>query len=1308
MAENTIDNLSIEVTASADKAASMFDRLASSAGRLRGAASGAAGGMQDMAQGARDAGTAMQQAGTQSGRARSNIKGVGNDAKNAGDNAKKGASGVSVFWNALKRVGSISFKGIKGALYDLPKYFGGKLISNVRQAVSGIDQFFSSIKRIAFYRAIRTALKLITQGFSEGIQNLYAWSAAVNGSFAASMDRLATSSLYLKNSLGAMVSPLIEAIAPAVDFIVDKFVNLLNVINQVFAVLAGKTSYTAAKKVAAQWQDASDSASGSAKKAANEIKRTLLGFDEINKLNGDTPKNGTGSGGISAAKNAGSMMFENRDISGLVRNMVEGGDFSLVGRTVADKINKALGSINWESIKLSAVGITDSITSMINGFIQDIDPNVIGKSLAEVINTATTVIDRFWSSIEWAEAGRKTRQAIVKFFSEINVAKAADALTGKFRSIVTYIANALPQSPQEWDLIGTKISGFINRALTRIPWPSIGNIAGNLLVGGLRVMKILADNMTLTNIAKGIKTAIQSACEKITAADVASWVNSVLKDVLSAVGVLLSIDLKFGNVTVNPLTLITFGVAATSLLKNSIGKIFGATSVSGLGKGLAFTAGVALGIQAIVDIADVINGIKSNGKVNWSKVGSFIKNSAMSTGMFLMATGHYRAGIIALGIGLVAEPVINRITDIIKDIKENGFSASTFWDIIKTVLTAAIPGVVALGSGIFKAKIGMKLGLSSVAMDAAGSAIGSGGLMSSFIAALKAMFSSALGATFGSVALMGGAVVLTTYIAMKIIPEEVDFESSKRSFENNPTDPVSVYSDPLMGGNVYGTNNPSQLKYLPGFEGDPTMVVGVDYVANGNKSYKNSTLGKYLTDTMAKVKSEVTTKVKSVAGTLTKIVSGKLVPITGDTTTTNTVKSVAGAVSTYLGGKIAPVMSDTATTNTVSGRAGLGMKLAGMAYQNIVGDTSTTNTVKGAAGAGMAYTWDGFMPITKDTLTTNTVKAAPGAGMTYTWDGYAPITKDTVTTNTVNAVPGTNMSSGGWLGGLTARVGDTSAIATINAVAGSNMNDGFSWWGSGNLTPNVSDTSASASVNAYAGDNMVGGSWWGGLTPNVEDTSSSVWVDADTPWWYWGKSLLSWIGADNLQTTLWINAAVSNIQQTVSSVQNTVANVSSAISSAFSKAKGGIFSNGAWSDIPQYASGRYGVNHGSLFWAGENGAEIVGTAGGRTEVLNRSQIASAMYSAVQAAMAPAAANFASAAESMGGADVGFDLETLAEMVRQGVEQAMSRSNDLDRQRNEYLRQINDKDFTAEVTSDSINNAQRRMNRRAGTTVVAVG
>lgn len=88
-----------------------------------------------------------------------------------------------------------------------------------------------------------------------------------------------------------------------------------------------------------------------------------------------------------------------------------------------------------------------------------------------------------------------------------------------------------------------------------------------------------------------------------------------------------------------------------------------------------------------------------------------------------------------------------------------------------------------------------------------------------------------------------------------------------------------------------------------------------------------------------------------------------------------------------------------------------------------------------------------------------------------------------------------------------------------------------------------------------------------------------------------------------------------------------------------SKATGGVFVGGRWSNIPQFAAGgyiaggrsswwnhlnKYGGGttnaHGTLFAAGEAGPEVVGHIGGRTEVLNRSQLASTMFSAVSSAM----------------------------------------------------------------------------------------
>ena len=79
-------------------------------------------------------------------------------------------------------------------------------------------------------------------------------------------------------------------------------------------------------------------------------------------------------------------------------------------------------------------------------------------------------------------------------------------------------------------------------------------------------------------------------------------------------------------------------------------------------------------------------------------------------------------------------------------------------------------------------------------------------------------------------------------------------------------------------------------------------------------------------------------------------------------------------------------------------------------------------------------------------------------------------------------------------------------------------------------------------------------------------------------------------------------------------LRNKVLNFKAKLLSWFKEA-GGAFYKGAWHDIPQYASGG-APRHGTMFVAGEAGAEAVGHIGGRTEVLNQSQMAAVMYSAV--------------------------------------------------------------------------------------------
>ena len=123
------------------------------------------------------------------------------------------------------------FSAIKGDAINRVKNFGNQLSS-----VAG------AFRRIMFYRAVRTIIKEIGEAFKDGVNNLYQWSKQLNGSFAQAMDKISTAGLYMKNSIGAMVAPLINAFAPVLDYLIDRFVDLLNVINQVLSLLSGATS----------------------------------------------------------------------------------------------------------------------------------------------------------------------------------------------------------------------------------------------------------------------------------------------------------------------------------------------------------------------------------------------------------------------------------------------------------------------------------------------------------------------------------------------------------------------------------------------------------------------------------------------------------------------------------------------------------------------------------------------------------------------------------------------------------------------------------------------------------------------------------------------------------------------------------------------------------------------------------------------------------------------------------------------------------------------------------------------------------
>lgn len=218
-----------------------------------------------------------------------------------------------------------------------------------KKTSSAITKIPRAFGRIAMYRAIRSAVKAITSATTEGLTNLKAYSDVVGTAFAPAVDNLRRHVLWLKNAFATALRPVIEALIPVIQHLVDWLVKTSDFLAQVFSVMTGKVDdkgrYT---KAVLSDLEASN-------KKAKELRRTLLGFDEINRLDGNTGSDETSNAGL---------MFTQADISNEARETAEKWSAALA------KIKSFVEGIDWSIVLkvLAAIvairGITKIVTAV--------------------------------------------------------------------------------------------------------------------------------------------------------------------------------------------------------------------------------------------------------------------------------------------------------------------------------------------------------------------------------------------------------------------------------------------------------------------------------------------------------------------------------------------------------------------------------------------------------------------------------------------------------------------------------------------------------------------------------------------------------------------------------------------------------------------------------------------------------------------------------------------------------------------------------------------------------------------------------
>ena len=386
----------------------------------------------------------------------------------------KSVSALQKFGGFIKGIAGNSFgKFGEGALW-----LGGKLGFLANQ-----------FARVAMYRFIRTVIKEITQAMVTGVNNVYAYSTAIGGSLAPAMDSIATSGLYASNALGAMASPILESLAPAIDFLIDKFVALINIINQFFAFLGGHATWTKAIKQQTKFNSELGKGGGAARHAKKELDLYLASFDELHVMN-DPNKHSGGRGGGAGGGLDPSSMFEQAEFDGPVadfasriKELFANKDWKGLGIFIGESINKGINAIDWKGMGRTVGKGIDAVFTVSYNFMKTVRWDTIGSKVGDFLNEAMYQID-------WDQVGKTIAQGflvipqmILGLVTTLDWSAIVANLVSSITGFLNEIADVLDS--YNWSAIGNKLGTEFGEMLKEVDWLGLGDGALRLFFTAL-------------------------------------------------------------------------------------------------------------------------------------------------------------------------------------------------------------------------------------------------------------------------------------------------------------------------------------------------------------------------------------------------------------------------------------------------------------------------------------------------------------------------------------------------------------------------------------------------------------------------------------------------------------------------------------------------------------------------------------------------------------------------------------------------------------------------------------------------------
>ena len=382
---------------------------------------------------------------------------------------KRGAGLKSIFSRVAtfgKSVGSgLGLLAKNGA----KKLFGG-LADHTQKATAGLGGLFRKLLAIV---GIGALVKKAFDLGAEGMGNLYKADAKTKSSIA-SLNNALTG---LKNALASAFAPILNVVAPILTKFIGYLTNAANAVAHFFAALTGQKQVVVSTGAVADGMDGIGDSAAGANEKADELKRTLMGFDKINKLDGeDDTDSGSPSGGN------GGQGFTTVPVSGLAQNWAdklreswEKADFYWLGELLANKMNDALANIPWGKIQNNARKLASSLATFLNGFIENANWKLVGETIAQGLNTAVYFAQTFVHKFNWKALGKSVGDTINGFFRKTDWKAIGDTIGAAIKGALDAVIKFL--DTVNWKKIGKSIVEM----LTSIDWLGIFTRAVELI-----------------------------------------------------------------------------------------------------------------------------------------------------------------------------------------------------------------------------------------------------------------------------------------------------------------------------------------------------------------------------------------------------------------------------------------------------------------------------------------------------------------------------------------------------------------------------------------------------------------------------------------------------------------------------------------------------------------------------------------------------------------------------------------------------------------------------------------------------------